>query len=126
MGCPGVTIEDELLEDEDSHGDDARQLTLISSPLTPPNSPPSYPESPPKKVKTLMEIYEQAARCNFFQITEPILFQDAVEYKEWCQAMNDEIKGLERNHTGELVDLPKGKEVIGLKWIYQIKYGSDG
>ena len=32
-------------------------------------------------------------------------------------AMNDEIRMIEKN-TWELVDKPKNKDVIGLKWVY--------
>ena len=35
--------------------------------------------------------------------------------------MDDELKALEQNHTWELVDLPNGKNVMGCKWIYNIK-----
>ena len=40
--------------------------------------------------------------------------------------MDEEIKALEKNKTWELVDLPNGREVVGLKWIYKIKYKSYG
>ena len=32
----------------------------------------------------------------------------------------------ENNETWELVDLPEGKNVVGLKWIYRTKYHVDG
>ena len=31
-----------------------------------------------------------------------------------------------KNKTWELMDLPKGKEIIGLKWVYKVKYKEDG
>lgn len=37
----------------------------------------------------------------------------------------EEMKALERNKTWELVELPEGK-VVGLKWIYKMKYKPDG
>lgn len=40
--------------------------------------------------------------------------------------MQLEIAALEHNHTWELVDLPIGKAPIGCKWIFKIKYYSDG
>ena len=40
--------------------------------------------------------------------------------------MDDEIATIEKNNTRELVDLPKNKEVIGLKWVYKTKYKEDG
>ena len=46
--------------------------------------------------------------------------------KDWCAAMDEEIKALKQHNTWELVELPKGKEKMGLKWIYKVKYRSDG
>ena len=40
--------------------------------------------------------------------------------------MDEEITAIERNQTWELVDLPEGKKVIGLKWVYKTKYKEDG
>ena len=31
--------------------------------------------------------------------------------------MDEEINAIEKNKTWELVDLPKCKEVIGVKWV---------
>ncbi|KAK6128301.1 hypothetical protein DH2020_037956 [Rehmannia glutinosa] len=40
--------------------------------------------------------------------------------------MDEEIASIEKNNTWELVDLPEGKIVIGVKWIYKTKYKEDG
>lgn len=40
--------------------------------------------------------------------------------------MVDDIKAIEKNETWELVDLPEGNNVIGLKWVYCTKYNPDG
>lgn len=37
-------------------------------------------------------------------------------------AMHEEISAIQKNETWELVDLPEGKNVIGLKWVYRTKY----
>ncbi|KAL0381449.1 UNVERIFIED_CONTAM: Retrovirus-related Pol polyprotein from transposon RE2 [Sesamum angustifolium] len=42
------------------------------------------------------------------------------------QAMEEEIKMIEKNNTWELADRPKDKEVIGVKWIYKTKLNEDG
>ena len=36
--------------------------------------------------------------------------------------MKSEIQSIEKNATWELVDLPIGKNVVGTKWIYKVKY----
>ena len=33
---------------------------------------------------------------------------------------------IEKNNTWQLVDRPQDKKVIGLKWVYRIKYNEDG
>ena len=40
--------------------------------------------------------------------------------------MKEEIGAIEKNRTWELVDLPQGKNAIGLKWIFKTKYHADG
>jgi len=40
--------------------------------------------------------------------------------------MEEEIEEIERNDTWELVNLPKGKHVIGVKWVYKTKSNIEG
>ena len=40
--------------------------------------------------------------------------------------MDKEINALERNKTWDLVTLPTEKKAIGCKWVYKMKYKSDG
>ncbi|XP_020532292.1 uncharacterized protein LOC110008568 [Amborella trichopoda] len=40
--------------------------------------------------------------------------------------MEEELWARDKNHTWELVKLPNEKKVVGNKWIYKIKYKSDG
>ena len=35
--------------------------------------------------------------------------------------MNEEMESLQRNTTWALVDLPKGKKIIGCKWVFKRK-----
>ncbi|KAK0607717.1 hypothetical protein LWI29_019074 [Acer saccharum] len=113
-------MEQGVQNDDDSSFSTPRLDSFTSTGITPPSSPPR------KKMKSLTEIYEQTERCQFTQVTEPNNFQDSVKYKEWCDAMDEEIKALEKHKTWELVDLPDNKEVVGLKWVYKTKYKSDG
>ncbi|KAH9699499.1 hypothetical protein KPL71_024377 [Citrus sinensis] len=46
------------------------------------------------------------------------------ESDQWKLAMDEEMKSLHQNQTWELVKLPKGKRVIGNKWVYTKKQGS--
>jgi hypothetical protein len=40
--------------------------------------------------------------------------------------MNEEMTRIEKNQTWKLVDLPKEKKEVGLKWLFKIKYNEDG
>lgn len=40
--------------------------------------------------------------------------------------MSHEVRALEDNGTWSLVHLPPRKKAIGSKWVYMIKYKSDG
>ena len=40
--------------------------------------------------------------------------------------MAEEIRALEANLTWVIMDLPLGKKPIGCKWVYHVKYNSDG
>ncbi|GAU11617.1 hypothetical protein TSUD_346090 [Trifolium subterraneum] len=57
---------------------------------------------------------------------EPVNFENAVKDEKWLSAMNEEIESIERNNTWELVDLPHGKNAIGVKWVYKVKLNPKG
>ena len=40
--------------------------------------------------------------------------------------MKEEIKSIEKNETWELMNLPKEKKPIGLKWVFKTKFNIDG
>lgn len=40
--------------------------------------------------------------------------------------MDEKMKALERNDTWEIVERPRGKKLVGCKWIYIFKYKSEG
>ena len=61
--------------------------------------------------------------CN---VEDPIHFEEEVKNKKWIDTMDEEINVIEKNKTCELVDLPKGKEVIGVKWVYKTKSNAEG
>jgi hypothetical protein len=58
--------------------------------------------------------------------TEPQTFAEAVKDERWRQAMKHKIHALEHNGTWTMKPLPPGKKAIGCKWVYRIKYNSDG
>ncbi|XP_019091032.1 PREDICTED: uncharacterized protein LOC109128663 [Camelina sativa] len=47
--------------------------------------------------------------------------------KKWCKAMQKEIDALEANQTWDVTDLPPSrKKAISSKWVYKLKFNSDG
>lgn len=36
------------------------------------------------------------------------------------------MEAQEKNRTWELVELPKGKKLVGCRWVFTVKYNSDG
>lgn len=57
---------------------------------------------------------------------EPSTVAAALANKNWVAAMDTEYKALQQNKTWHLVPRPKGKNIIGCKWVYKIKRKADG
>lgn len=57
---------------------------------------------------------------------EPNSIGEALGDPKWVSAMNDEHQALLRNRTWHLVPPPKGKNIIGCKWVYKVKRRADG
>ncbi|GJS04403.1 retrovirus-related pol polyprotein from transposon TNT 1-94 [Tanacetum coccineum] len=58
--------------------------------------------------------------------TEPRGFKTAAKDPKWMEAMNEEFQALQQNQTWVLVPRPGSANIIGSKWVYRIKYNSDG
>ncbi|CAM8951770.1 unnamed protein product [Rhodiola kirilowii] len=56
----------------------------------------------------------------------PKTIHEALGIPKWREAVFEELSALKKNHTWELTELPKGKHLVGSKWIFTIKYNSDG
>ncbi|XP_019058891.1 PREDICTED: uncharacterized protein LOC109116981 [Tarenaya hassleriana] len=57
---------------------------------------------------------------------EPKSYRHAKDVHVWQVAMQEELDALERNQTWTIVDHPPNQHAIGSKWIYKIKYRSNG
>jgi len=82
-----------------------------------------------KKFRNLSDFYNEGINSLFVlycHVDDPIHFVDAIKDKKWIEAMDEEINAVERNMTWDLVELPKGKEVIGVKWVYKTKNNAEG
>lgn len=56
----------------------------------------------------------------------PKNIQDALRVPEWKEAVFEEMRALEKNGTWEIVNLPKGKTIVGCKWVFTVKFKSSG
>lgn len=59
-------------------------------------------------------------------ISIPKTLHEALNNENWKIAMREEMNALERNQTWDIVELPKGKKAVGCKWVYTLKYKTDG
>ena len=57
---------------------------------------------------------------------EPSTYEEALEKKEWKDAMIEEYKSIMKNDVWEIVLRPKKKSVVTSKWIHKIKHTVDG
>ena len=51
---------------------------------------------------------------------------EALTKNEWKDVMREEMSALEKNKTWEIVERPKGKNIVDCKWIFTLKYKVDG
>jgi len=57
---------------------------------------------------------------------EPKTYKQSLTDPRWCKAMDTELAALEANQTWQFTDLPPDKVPIDCKYVYKIKYNSDG
>jgi hypothetical protein len=82
-------------------------------------------------------ITRYVSQCNFSaphrifinhisQLVEPSSYEEAQHHPQWVAAMNSEIITLEENNTWSFTSLPVGHRPIDCKWVFKVKYQSDG
>ena len=60
------------------------------------------------------------------QPSEPNSVTQALQDPKWFNAMHEEFKALQANQTWDLVIPTAPVKIVGNKWIFRIKYNSDG
>jgi hypothetical protein len=66
-----------------------------------------------------------ALMCNLLD-EEPTCFEEAIQKKEWADAMTEEYQSIIKNDVWEIVPRPKSKDVVSSKWLFKIKHAVDG
>ena len=70
-----------------------------------------------------------ASFCEHFSFVssiEPNKIDEALSDVDWVNAMHEELNNFTRNQVWELVEIPKGHNVIETKWVYRNKQDQDG
>ena len=57
---------------------------------------------------------------------EPYTYEEAIEKKEWKDAMIEEYQSIMKNDVWDIVSRPKKNSVVTSKCIYKIKDDVDG
>jgi transposase InsO family protein len=66
-----------------------------------------------------------ALMCDLLE-KEPTCFEEAIQKKEWEDAMTEEYQSIIKNDVWEIVPRPKSKDVVSSKWLFKIKHVVDG
>ena len=64
--------------------------------------------------------------ANITTTKEPHTYAQAILDPHWQKEMDEELSALQLNQTWTLTPLPAGQKPIGCKWVYKIKYNSNG
>ncbi|WVZ61109.1 hypothetical protein U9M48_011031 [Paspalum notatum var. saurae] len=113
---PPATFTSPLVGDVDldeDHNDTPLRFRAVDNVLGP-VSPPGLVEQ--QVVQELMVAIDD----------EPTTAEEAKRFKEWRNAMLEEMASIEQNKTWSLVDLPAGQRAIGLKWVFKLKRDEHG
>ena len=57
---------------------------------------------------------------------EPSNYEEAVDKKQWKDAVIEEYQSIMKNDFWDVVPRPEGKSIVTSKWIYKIKHAVDG
>ena len=70
--------------------------------------------------------YAYATACT---LIEPQTYDEAIssdQSTQWKNAMKEEYNSLIENRTWDLTKLPKGRNLIDVRWLFKIKQNPDG
>jgi Reverse transcriptase (RNA-dependent DNA polymerase) len=112
-------VEDESMSDEDDRNEvQERPLRVYIR-----RNRNQVSDVPERRTRTVEDLYNST---QVLLVVDPECYEDAASEKEWKVAMKEEIEAIERNKTWSLVEVPRDRNVIGVKWVFRTKIGPDG
>jgi Reverse transcriptase (RNA-dependent DNA polymerase)/Integrase core domain/gag-polypeptide of LTR copia-type/GAG-pre-integrase domain len=135
---PSVTQEGNVQTDDESHnsgGDSSANPEPVRRSTRITQRPTRFNDFVTYSVKYPIEKHVRYNKissnfCTFLtsieKPSEPTSFEEANKSEIWIKAMHEEINAMKKNHTWDIVPLPVGKKIVGCRWIYKIKFNSDG
>ena len=105
------------------------QLIIHSSNPTQPSQPVTQP-SHPMITRAKNGIFKPKQFLNMSFLCETLLesttIADALSHPKWKQAMNSKFQALIKNDTWDIVPYIANMNVVTNKWVFRVKYKSDG
>ncbi|CAB77909.1 putative polyprotein [Arabidopsis thaliana] len=120
----GIQIHDDM-DTQNEDGDEVLGLREKSSRLYYNNKAVAHPIQAVCSLALLPQDHQAfigKIEANFVLQT----YEEAKESEEWINAVADETGAMIRNHTWDEEDLPPGKRAVSSKWVFTIKYLSNG
>jgi hypothetical protein len=74
----------------------------------------------PKPFSSYMDLM-----CDLLE-NKPTFFEEAIQKKEWADAMTKEYQSIIKNDVWEIVPRPNRKDVVSSRWLFKIKHATDG
>src|SRR6218665_1980310 len=131
------TVSPPVAEAADSSNEIAQNETQNTSTSDSTVHKPKYPKRNMNKPKYLND-YRYVLEDDSVNVTVhycyrmydvPNTYNEAISSSEsqyWKRAMSEEMNSLLNNDTFEICRLPEGRKVIGGRWLYAVKLGSNG
>ncbi|KAH9652496.1 protein kinase domain-containing protein [Citrus sinensis] len=123
---PNTTHEHIITETSSTQQPSSPADATLDSSLSLGNQTIQTPTRPQRDRRPPAYLHDYCTLASHNSTPADLISSSPVKLPEWRKAMEDEITALEKNNTWTLTHLPDGKKAIGSRWVYKIKYQSDG